>query len=307
MKVFISSTYKDLTNHRVRVAEAVERLGQQGIRMEVFGARPAEATTASLEEVEESDLFVGIYAHRYGYVPLGENTSITEMEFAFARKLNKPTFCFIVDDEHPWPPKYVEREPGRTSLENFKEKIRIDLILDTFTTPEDLAFKVAASLGRYLLKEKVKSELAQAAKTEPAITDQLLDQVARRAERLLPIINDAQVLLVNDVPRQMTHVVQILRDLKVEVQIATDTDSALDMLAAHSFHAVVSDMARGGVEDAGLKLLAKMRKAGLYQPIVFTVGRYQPERGTPAYAFGITNRVDELLNLLFDIVERAKG
>lgn len=44
MKIFISSTYKDLVDHRARTAEAIERLGQQGVRMEVFGARPNEAT-----------------------------------------------------------------------------------------------------------------------------------------------------------------------------------------------------------------------------------------------------------------------
>lgn len=307
MKVFISSTYMDLVDHRAKVAEAVERLGQQGVRMEVFGARPVEATTASVEEVEESDVFVGIYAHRYGYVPCGASSSITQIEFECARGLEKPIFGFVVDGEHPWLPKFVECEPGRTRLRNFKKTLSKDLVQDIFTTPEDLAFKVAASLGRYLLKEKVKSELVQAAKSEPAVTEQLLDQVARRAERLLPIIEDARVLLVNDVPQEMTHVVQILRDLRVEVEIATDTDTAIDLLANRSFHAIVSDMARDGVQDAGLRLLEMMRKRGMDLPIVFTVGRYQPRRGTPAYAFGITNRVDDLLNLLFDIFERVKG
>ena len=66
MKVFVSSTYKDLVDHRAKVAEAVERLGQQGVRMVVFGARPSEATEASLDEVDVSEVFVGIYAHRYG-------------------------------------------------------------------------------------------------------------------------------------------------------------------------------------------------------------------------------------------------
>lgn len=306
MKIFISSTYKDLVDHRARVAEAVERLGQQGVRMEVFGARPSEVTEASLDEVEESDVFVGIYAHRYGCVPLGSQSSITEMEFDYARKLGKPTLCFIVDDDFPWPPKYVEEAPGRTKLAAFKEEIS-NLVRDSFTTPEDLAFKVAASLGRYLLKQKVKSELAEAAKDEPVITERILDQVARRADRLSPIIGGARVLLVNDVPPEMAHVIQILRALAVEVEVARDSTLALDMLSTASFDAVISDMARDGVSDEGLRFLETMRQRGLQLPTVFTVGRYEPERGTPAYAFGITNRVDELLNYLFDIFERVRG
>jgi CheY-like chemotaxis protein len=307
MRVFISSTYSDLAAYRSRVAEAVERLGQQGVRMEVFGARPDEATTASLEEVEEADLFVGIYAHRYGHIPTGSKSSITELELDHARKLGKPIFCFVVDDDHPWPPQHVETEPGRRLVAELKESIDRRFVRESFTTPEDLAFKVAASIGRFLLKQKVKSELARAAKNEPAITDQILDQVARRAERLASIIEDARVLLVNDVPREMRHVLRILRDLSVEVDVARDTTRALHLLSMGSYDAVISDMQRDGIPDEGLRFLEAMRRRGVHRPTVFTVGRYKPERGTPAYAFGITNRVDDLLNYLFDIFERVRG
>ena len=151
--VFISSTYADLVDHRARVAEVVERLGQHGVRMEVFGARTAAATTASLEEVEECDIFVGIYAHRYGCVPPGSTTSITRMEFERARQLNKPMFCYVVDQDHSWPPRHIEEEPGRTLLVEFKKELATGSLPEPFTTPEDLAFKVAAALGRYLLRE----------------------------------------------------------------------------------------------------------------------------------------------------------
>jgi hypothetical protein len=66
-------------------------------------------------------------------------------------------------------------------------------------------------------------------------------------------------------------------------------------------------MARGNVPDEGLQLLQQMKDKALYCPVIFTVGLYDPSRGTPPYAFGITNRVDELLNLTFDILERVRG
>ena len=307
MKVFISSTYEDLADHRAKVAEAVERLGQQGVRMEVFGARPTEATEASLEEVDESDVFVGIYAHRYGFVPSASGPSITQMEFNRAKEVHKPILCFVIGEDHPWPPKHVEREPGRTQLATFKRDMGGRLVQGTFNTPEDLAFKVAASLGRYLLRQKLQSDLAEASKRTPEITAGTLDQVARRAERLLPIVSGARVLLVNDVPSQMSYVIQLLRNLDVEVELATTSEAALDMLADGSFDVVISDMARDGVNDEGLKFLTQMRRKGLHRPTIFTVGRYEPERGTPAYAFGITNRVDAMLHFLFDVLERERG
>ena len=75
MKVFLSSTFKDLASYRKVTTEALERLGSQIDRMEIFGARADDATQASLKDLEESDLFVGIYAHRYGYIPIGSTSS----------------------------------------------------------------------------------------------------------------------------------------------------------------------------------------------------------------------------------------
>jgi Domain of unknown function (DUF4062) len=159
MKIFLSSTYEDLIAHREATSRAIERLGQQNVRMEVFGARPLEATSASLEEISDCDALIGLYAHRYGYVPRGDSKSITEQEFDFAIAKEKPTFCFIVNDEYPWPPKQVEMEPGRTRLHEFLEHLRQKVVIDIFTSPEDLAFKVASSLGRFLLYRKVKQEI----------------------------------------------------------------------------------------------------------------------------------------------------
>jgi hypothetical protein len=91
--------------------------------MEVFGARPLEATTACFEEIADSDVLVGIYAHRYGYVPPGQLASITEQEFDFAREKAKPTFCFVADEEYPWPPKHIEAGPGHDLLLQFKKRL----------------------------------------------------------------------------------------------------------------------------------------------------------------------------------------
>jgi hypothetical protein len=101
MKAFISSTFMDLRRNRAAVADPIERLGIELSRMETFGARPDEPSHACLEEIDGTDLFVGIYAHRYGFVPASASVSITEAEFNYAAKLHRPTFCFVVDEEYP--------------------------------------------------------------------------------------------------------------------------------------------------------------------------------------------------------------
>ena len=153
MRVFMSSTYKDLIDHRRAVADALERLGLQFRRMEAFGARPEYAMRACLEEVEASELFVGIYAHRYGYVPPGTTTSITEAEFDHAHENRRPTFCFLVDETYPWPEEFVEHDPGRSSLKSFKARIESLVVRDVFTTPDVLGSRVASSIGRYLIAD----------------------------------------------------------------------------------------------------------------------------------------------------------
>lgn len=150
MKVFISSTFIDLVDHRKIVATAIERMNLGVGRMEVLGAKPIEPQTACLSLVDDCDLFVGIYAHRYGFVPEGSSISITESEYEYAKKKNKKIFCFILDDDHPWRPKFIEEGIGKEGLREFKNKIKKELTVDFFTTPEDLAYKVSTSLSNHL-------------------------------------------------------------------------------------------------------------------------------------------------------------
>jgi Domain of unknown function (DUF4062)/VHL beta domain len=150
MKVFLSSTFVDLQQHLRAATAALERLGQQVGGMEILGALTQEPTTACAHEIEDSELFVGIYAHRYGFIPAGSDVSITEQEFDVARSAKKSTFCFLISDEHPWPPKMIEGGHGWAKLDAFKQRLSATLVIEYFTTSEDLAFRVAAAVGRYL-------------------------------------------------------------------------------------------------------------------------------------------------------------
>jgi hypothetical protein len=80
-----------------------------------------------------------------------------EQEFDYAKKHNKPLFCFLVNEDHPWSPKMIEDEPGKSKLRSFKAKISDELVRDTFTTPENLAVKVATSIGRYLVTVQIET------------------------------------------------------------------------------------------------------------------------------------------------------
>ncbi len=118
--------------------------------MEAFGARPVESTEACLDEVADCELFVGIYAHRYGYIPDGKDISITEQEFNHAKKLGKPIFGFVINEEHPWSPKHIEHDK-KDKLNTFLSKVKKQPV-EFFTAPDNLANNIASSVGHHLSK-----------------------------------------------------------------------------------------------------------------------------------------------------------
>src|SRR5947208_9635368 len=100
-KVMISSTALDLPEHRDQVLDACLRQGMFPIMMEYLPASDADAIAESLRMVNESDIYLGIFANRYGYVPKGYNTSITEMEYNCAVERGIPCLIFFIHDDHP--------------------------------------------------------------------------------------------------------------------------------------------------------------------------------------------------------------
>ncbi|MCE7904981.1 MAG: DUF4062 domain-containing protein [Anaerolineae bacterium CFX3] len=159
MKVFLSSTYLDLIEHRKATINALRTMGEEVEHMEIFGARDAEPTSAALAQLEKCDLVVGIYAHRYGATPDGSEISITEQEYNHAKTLGMPVLCFVVNEDHPWSIKMVEKDASKAEkLEAFKAKILKEKVVDFFTTPEDLAMKVVAAVHNCLEELKAEKE-----------------------------------------------------------------------------------------------------------------------------------------------------
>lgn len=151
MKVFVSSTYVDLKDHRKAVDEIINRLCQQFRGMEYFGSRPYEPKKACFEEIDQCQAFIGIYAHRYGWIPPSDSRSITEQEFDYAREKGLDCFCYVVDPTFPWLPEFIEHEAA-DELQAFKQKVG-QLVRSQFTTPDNLAKQVAADISRWVSQQ----------------------------------------------------------------------------------------------------------------------------------------------------------
>jgi len=157
-RVFVSSTFEDLKDHRQSVQDALRQLGAIDISMERFGARDERPKDECLRLIsQESDLFVGIYAHRYGFIPEDEDRSITQAEYDSAG--GQKRLIYLVADDTPWLPKHIDKGPSAQRLEEFKQALRTNHICKFFSSKDQLATFVAADVGRELLRTQLRSEL----------------------------------------------------------------------------------------------------------------------------------------------------
>jgi hypothetical protein len=79
--------------------------------MEQLSARNEEIVEFSRRMVAEADVYIGIFAHRYGYIPEGSDISVVEMEYNLAVELNKPRLIFFMHADHPVSIGNIETDP----------------------------------------------------------------------------------------------------------------------------------------------------------------------------------------------------
>ena len=147
--VMISSTARDLPEHRQEVLNACLRQGMFPSMMEHLPASDSEAIATSLKMVDEADIYLGIFAHRYGYVPAGHDISITEMEYNRAVERGIPRLIFLMHDDHPIKAADVEKGEGAVKLETLKGRLGAERVVNFFTSPADLRAHVINSLSLY--------------------------------------------------------------------------------------------------------------------------------------------------------------
>ena len=96
----------------------------------------------------------------------------------------------------------------------------------------------------------------------------------------------------------------MFRQLRADIDTATNSEKALDRLSIDIYDLVISDIGRDDERDLdGLQFLDKFRAFDKKTPLIFYIGVVDPDKDKPAQAFGITKRPDELLHLTLDALE----
>ena len=108
IKVFVSSTVRDLGQERSIVKEVLENSGVESFLSEEASSTASSPRDVCLDQITECDIFILIIGERYGYVPESDSTpgspydgkiSVTEGEFLKARELLKPILVFVKDTQ----------------------------------------------------------------------------------------------------------------------------------------------------------------------------------------------------------------
>jgi predicted ATPase/Tfp pilus assembly protein PilF len=148
LRVFVSSTLRELADERAAVREAITQLHLAPVMFEL-GARPHPAINLYRAYLEQSHIFIGIYWQSYGYVAPGMEVSGLEDEYLLCG--DKPKLIYI---KTPAP----EREAGLNRLlELIKNDERVSY--KYFSSSEELRSLVENDLAILLTERFETSEL----------------------------------------------------------------------------------------------------------------------------------------------------
>ncbi len=161
LTAMISSTALDLEQHRPAVEAACIGAGVFPIWMKHLPARDADGVKVSLEMVEQADLYIGVYAWRYGWVPDGGDKSITELEFdhAVQRKADgklRELLIFTAHDDHPFTKKDIEADTtAQAKLAAFKARACDGRVKKDFSSVEELRRLVSDALHEFIARQPI--------------------------------------------------------------------------------------------------------------------------------------------------------
>lgn len=152
IKIFLSSTQIDLSKARQNIIKYLGVLKSDVLAMEVFGSDESMPVDFSLQQLRKCNIFIGIYAERYGFVDINTGKSITELEYIEASKMlttgkMKAILLYVIDPKAEWPLNLVERE-SITKLDQFKREILSKHTVSFFHSIDELPFLILRDIIR---------------------------------------------------------------------------------------------------------------------------------------------------------------
>jgi O-acetyl-ADP-ribose deacetylase (regulator of RNase III) len=197
-RIYISSTFEDLKDHRERVYRQLRRMGHDVIAMEDYVAQDARPLANCLNDISSCCLYIGLFAWRYGFVPEDHNPgrlSITELEYRHAANEGKDCLVFLLDEKFAVIPAFQDSHMGNGEggklIRRLREELSNKKQVGFFGSPDDLASLVGATVEKWEKQKEARNQdevsklaIAKLTVEEKIIVDKQIGQV-----RLI-VIND---------------------------------------------------------------------------------------------------------------------
>jgi hypothetical protein len=125
-RIYVSSTFDDLKEYRQKVSNALRRLGHEDVAMEYYVAEDQRPLDRCLGDAAACDVYVGIFAFRYGYVPREgnpEQRSITELEYRQASGKGTTCLIFLLSEDAPWPKNKQDKGGAAEHIERLRQEL----------------------------------------------------------------------------------------------------------------------------------------------------------------------------------------
>ena len=145
MKVFVSSTASDLASYRISLRQTLEQLRQEFVPFE-FQMTSGMPRKAIGEALADSDIVVALLGYRHGSIASTAGASWVEAECLAAEAMSKPILVFAARPDKSSP---VKADSDAFRLERFRSELASNHLVTYFSSPEDLASRLAAALRRY--------------------------------------------------------------------------------------------------------------------------------------------------------------
>src|SRR5260370_17102156 len=121
MKVFLSSTGRDLKAHRDAGFNALQGLDLHCVGMEDFHGPAIKIEDYDDKRVAECELFVIILGILHGTCPEHSEKSYTELEYEKAVELNRPIFLFLAPEDFLFPATLIKSNHNRQNHPKFRK------------------------------------------------------------------------------------------------------------------------------------------------------------------------------------------
>ena len=149
MRVFVSSTFRNLASYREVLRLALEASGHTFLGMEHFAAQPSPPLDACLAELSTADVYVGLIGDNYGSFPPGFDRSYTELEYNHACDEGIDRLIFVIrDDALVGLDTHDHDQHRRELLSQFRDRLMQNHTIDRFSNPHEVAWEVLAALRR---------------------------------------------------------------------------------------------------------------------------------------------------------------